>query len=179
MQVEFRHILSGGLIDSIEFLEVGRNGVEGHPRIVIVAVHLAIYSGEEHIEFRIESEVGLIVAEHIIVATAGCECLISLFLTLGEESIFRNRDSTLHTLGIDGSSLIDYALILRVVDNQGIHVGAHHHSVLEFADELLLLAGIEGFAIEQRCVAILLTVEIGGEVEDIVGRVLIHRSVGT
>ena len=73
LKVIFRKFLTGGGVYGMNPYELVRRGVEAHPLIVIVAMHAAVDSREQHVELGVHLCLGLIVALHIIVAAALCE----------------------------------------------------------------------------------------------------------
>ena len=158
----------------MEGLELVVAGVEAHPLAVGGRVLAAVESREEHIELRIHLRLRFVVALDVIVALVG---LLSrgVEVILVDETIFAARNGTLDPFDIQGLPLLDDRGVGGGDEDRRGSVFIIVDRVDALADDLFHRARVEGLAIKERVLAILLAVEIGGEVEDIVRGVLVHR----
>ena len=177
LKIRLRNLLTRDCIYCIKLFQIGRSGVECNPLLIQIAVHTAVYTREKHVQLGIHLNLGLIVAFHIIITTFLRFCRIRSLLARSQEAVFGCRHGTFHAFCIHRLALLYHLLIARIIDK-------HRRPVLTIGDcighdshQFLLGSRIKCFAIDQRILAILLTVQIRSQVKYVVGRILVHRCV--
>ena len=159
-KIDFRNFLAGDGIHCVEFLQIFRNCVKAHPLFVVVAMGAAVYSREEHVEFRIHFHLALIVPLNVVVAAPPRESAVFLQITSSEETILRLSLSTPHSFCVKRLAGFNHLRIVRDADHYRTAILSVLYRIVGNCLKLLLHAGVQSLAVKQRILSILLAVEV-------------------
>ena len=147
-------------VDGVQFLEVRRRGVECHPVGIVGTVHTAVDAREQHVELRVHLVFPLVVALHVIVAATLCQGLVVGLFAGVEESFRRLGHGVLYALGVHRLPFLHNLAEVVHIDEQRLAVLVVLQRIDVRAGSLAHGARVERFAVEQRVLAVLLTVQV-------------------
>ena len=135
------------------------------PAVVALLLVRGVHTGEEHLEVGSVLVLRVVLLKDILVGLAGVG---------------------LHHLGIAVGAVVDDLAVLVHEAAEGLQNGIARLVDLDVADDVavrtLILFPVnllgDSLSVEQGTLAVLLAVEVGGQGEHVVGRVLVHGRVG-
>ena len=176
VQIQLRHFVAVGVngvnLNSVVVILL-RLFYRGRPYLVaaLMARHGGIHAREEHAKLRIIYGLEGVLLHNVTGASALSYLVVCCLITLVERR-GGGGCSTLNGFAYHSVAVVRNLRILWL-HHRGAAVVHGVHTVVFF----LILSRVSR-SVEQRCLAVLLATQIRGQVEDVVGRVLIHRGVG-